>query len=1300
MRNLKALVLSGVLMVFAGAAYSQFAGGSGTEADPWQVATAEQLDNVRNYLGDIHSDKHFIQTSNIDLGVAPWNQGAGWVKIGYYDDWFYENHSFCGNYNGDGHVISNLFINRPNDSYQGLFGYSSGEISNLGLVNTSVTGHSYTGSLVGENHHGTITSCYNTGYVSGEGPNEDFPDDEWGSSVYIGGLVGHNYGTITNCYNTGNISSNWRYTGGLVGINRGTISHSHNSGNVSGFQCMAGLVGVNYNVITNCHNTGSTDSNWAGLVCDNYGNINTCYNAGIVINGSGLVENNEGGTITNCYNIGNASGGSGLVEWNGQDGIITNCYNAGNAGYGLVGYSEEGTTTNSYWDIQSSGASLSAAGEGRNTVEMAFPSADNTYLGWDWRIWKPDISYTINNGYPYFRDPDEQPSHAPEPATALNPTHQAQSVLPSVILNWNVKFTAENTDNPTGFRLYLGTDNPPSNLVNGDNLGYVLSYDPAVDLNLNTTYYWQVVPYNQAGETQNCPVLNFTTYNPSMSVNYPSGGELWMSGTTRTVRWPESSVPEIELYISFDNGSQWVLISTTEGSTGFYHYQVPPINSTQCLIKLENSQNSSEFAISNIFAISTSSSLPKVVLSYPSAGGIHFEVGTNVNISWTRQNVAQVALDWSSDNGKTWSVLASGTESASYLWTVPDAAGRAYRIRVRSDINAEILDISDNIFTISKVEVLTQYISELLTGDYSGVAKTPITWTAPGAANVKIDYSTNGGGSWTPVVSTVKADRAFYMWTIPGTPTIDGRIRISNVDNTAINDINDAPISIRNPITLINANGGGFITNNSMFNIRWLLQDIDPASSVYWEYSHNNTNWVRINANAVSVSDETMMWFVNTGLDDSVWLRAVESGTYRIVGKSENSFRVTDKILMLNEPNGGENYIALTTQTISWDHNGLSSIAISYTYDDGETWVPVADNIPVADLTYSWIVPNTPSINCRIKLQDETHGYMVLESDQDFTISPLQILDPTVDFEADSLTGDIPLSVQFTETVNPGVGNVASRLWDFGDGNTSDEENPLHVYTSPGTYTVSLSVINDFTGSSTETKEEYITALPNTPRIELLSSDSMNYGIVYLGDTSEPQVIEVRNYGTAPLHISEVSFYQANSQFSITGVTLPIEIAVEDTLEICVFFIPIANSAVSDSLYIISDASNAPVLAIKLMGVGQMVPPAATEEITIEIDGGDAHLSWLPVTTTIYGSPVTPDNYFVFCSADPFGQFTFLGATTTTQYIHQFVAAFQPRMFYHVIAYKYYGRRGFDPAADLKPGMQENEVLQILHRRR
>lgn len=82
---------------------------------------------------------------------------------------------------------------------------------------------------------------------------------------------------------------------------------------------------------------------------------------------------------------------------------------------------------------------------------------------------------------------------------------------------------------------------------------------------------------------------------------------------------------------------------------------------------------------------------------------------------------------------------------------------------------------------------------------------------------------------------------------------------------------------------------------------------------------------------------------------------------------------------------------------------------------------------------------------------------------------------PIVSFSTDNASGDAPLTVAFTDT---SLKSPTSWLWDFGDGNTSTEQNPVHVYSSPGAYTVSLTATNDL-GSNTATEPHYVEATEN-----------------------------------------------------------------------------------------------------------------------------------------------------------------------------------------------------------------------------
>ena len=96
-----------------------------------------------------------------------------------------------------------------------------------------------------------------------------------------------------------------------------------------------------------------------------------------------------------------------------------------------------------------------------------------------------------------------------------------------------------------------------------------------------------------------------------------------------------------------------------------------------------------------------------------------------------------------------------------------------------------------------------------------------------------------------------------------------------------------------------------------------------------------------------------------------------------------------------------------------------------------------------------------------------------------------QVLLPVAAFSSDNISGETPLSVQFTDESS----NAETWLWDFGDGSNSTDQNPSHTYLSDGTFTVELTVTNT-AGSDSEIKSDFITV--NTP-----SNSSASYGVVY-----------------------------------------------------------------------------------------------------------------------------------------------------------------------------------------------------------
>jgi hypothetical protein len=140
----------------------------------------------------------------------------------------------AGEFDGNGHKISNLSCNLSSVSQIGLFGClaSVGKVTEVGVENVNVTGSVWVGGLVGHNQ-GIVSKSYSTGSVST-------------SDYDAGGLVGCNEGTVSESYSTCNVTGDWR-VGGLVGENDGgTVSNSYSTGRVTGNSFLGGLVGQNY----------------------------------------------------------------------------------------------------------------------------------------------------------------------------------------------------------------------------------------------------------------------------------------------------------------------------------------------------------------------------------------------------------------------------------------------------------------------------------------------------------------------------------------------------------------------------------------------------------------------------------------------------------------------------------------------------------------------------------------------------------------------------------------------------------------------------------------------------------------------------------------------------------------------------------------------------------------------------------------------------------------------------------------------------------------------------------------------
>jgi PKD repeat protein len=121
------------------------------------------------------------------------------------------------------------------------------------------------------------------------------------------------------------------------------------------------------------------------------------------------------------------------------------------------------------------------------------------------------------------------------------------------------------------------------------------------------------------------------------------------------------------------------------------------------------------------------------------------------------------------------------------------------------------------------------------------------------------------------------------------------------------------------------------------------------------------------------------------------------------------------------------------------------------------------------------------------------------ETRPDYIIVAPVIL-PVADFTANTTSGIVPLAVEFTDTSS---GSPTSWNWMFGDGGTSAEQNPVHVYTTTGQFTVTLQVTNE-DGSNSTTKEQFITGNTlNLPVAEFTANTTSGNAPLAVGFTDQ-----------------------------------------------------------------------------------------------------------------------------------------------------------------------------------------------------
>ena len=324
-------------------------------------------------------------------------------------------------------------------------------------------------------------------------------------------------------------------------------------------------------------------------------------------------------------------------------------------------------------------------------------------------------------------------------------------------------------------------------------------------------------------------------------------------------------------------------------------------------------------------------------------------------------------LDYTTDGGSSWKRIVTGYEPAissagiaKYDWQVPNAVTSTAKVRVVDVANGNIIDETDGLFEILPAIPFIDITNFQNEGRvYPDQVKT-ITWKAPkfNVSHVRIELTKDYGNTWTLVADNVQ-NTGSYVWAVPS--TIDtvysgSSIRISAMNKTYVYD--ETPYFELRPAVIITS------PNGNQSNYRSCT-----ASSITWEGDATNSYKIElsvdsgqtysvIKSNYTSSSlSHNYSWTIPNSPSSNCLVRVTANNNADYTDVSDAVFEILPSVELLTFKYGGT-ISAGTSHAILW--NGFltsNTYNISYSPNNGTSWVPIVTNYSSTTGSYNWSVP-------------------------------------------------------------------------------------------------------------------------------------------------------------------------------------------------------------------------------------------------------------------------------------------------------------------------------------------------------
>ena len=238
------------------------------------------------------------------------------------------------------------------------------------------------------------------------------------------------------------------------------------------------------------------------------------------------------------------------------------------------------------------------------------------------------------------------------------------------------------------------------------------------------------------------------------------------------------------IYVSRDSGTNWTKINSGLTPGALFNYGLLTLDSLTLLALQSNGLYKYQY--------------PTSIDVLQPDGGNYWLDDSVYAIAWTATGLYYVRLEYSIDNGASWTGIADSVPASQspYLWTTPSVFSVSCLVRISDALFTQTVGTSDSVFTITNAYLTVTAPNGGEAWDAGSLRM--ISWTSVSFDSLTIEFSPDSGGSWT-YVTTVPAAAGAFDWTVPDVPTRLALVRLRGADDTNVVDLSDSVFTILSP---------------------------------------------------------------------------------------------------------------------------------------------------------------------------------------------------------------------------------------------------------------------------------------------------------------------------------------------------------------------------------------------------------------------------------------------------------------------------------------------------------------------